>query len=376
MARYESGQQPGRLWLRTAVGLVVLLAFALPLMACTSTGTTEPAATDSGPEFDPSSMTWNPGALAQAAPCLVGWRTGGEGVPGALTVLSGASDGDPVIWRAPVEPDLAYLQLIEIDPRGHRMIGALFTQERGAEPRTRTLLFAADGSVSDLPHPEGFEGIADVAFTDDGILAVAYHATVDDFRTTVGLVSPDGGWTPLVVEGDLPEYQFIEAVLTRAGSEMVGLVLKIPGGTGDRDDDLLVLARRSGSRLGVETSPYYDDSLPGAQSLWSADGVVFPRMWSMTDGESTPTLVRVEWIGSEWVESELAEPGSVPVGLDGGGVVISDAAGGYWLREIGDDPHGAGSKLLYLARGEMTPRATGTDISDVDWFAWVEGEAR
>ncbi len=320
--------------------------------------------------FDPLEMTWSPHSLANAAPCLVGWRS--EGASGALVTLSGPTPAE-VLWRTPAQAGPLYMRLIAVDPAGSCMAGEVYSDEWGAEPAQRVLLFEPDGSVRDLPRPDGYEGVSDVVFCDAGALAIAYHATLDEFQTTLGLVAPGGQWRQLTLEGDVPPHQFIESLSARPGSDLVGLVLKTAGDVDDRDEGLLVLARLEDSKLTVVTPPFCDDSLPGAQPLLDADGVVYARLWSTKEGVSAPTLMRVEWNGAEWVETEILAPGAVAAGPETGQAVAQGLDGGYWIRDAKGDAHGEGSTLLHLAPGAIAPEPAGVDISGVDWFSWVEG---
>jgi hypothetical protein len=277
-----------------------------------------------------------------------------------------------VIWQAPPVGE-TYLQPIEVDPHGLRLIAEAYSTVTGVGVCSQTLLFRTDGTVVEVEVPAGFDGVVDVAFIGAEVLAVAYRATPDTFETALGLVSDAGTWVAVTIEGDLPEHHFVEACLVLPGTDTVALVLKVSGGDGDRDDDAIVLARLSGARLDVFTPPLFDDSLPGAQPLWDADGVVYPRLWNQVDGETAPVLVRAEWAAGQWVESEVLPSTALLLGPEMGEVVAQDASGTYWLRAT-DDQHGEVGNLLRLPYGARSPEPTGVDLSGITWFAWTEGE--
>lgn len=351
-----------------ALLLAAVLLASLSLVGCTRDESDD---ADQNTQPVPEEMTWQPQLLAEAAPCLVGWRTSADGSAGELVVLNDGSERD-AIWRTPLASGTAFLHVDGVDVDGSRMVGSLYTQVPGQEAQMQTLLFGTDGKVTEMARPDGFEGTADVAFVDGGVVALVYHATVDQFLTALGLVGSDGSWQSLVLEGEVPSHQFVESIVTSPGSDLVGLVLKLPGGEGDRDDDMFVLARLEERALVVVTPPYYDDSVVGAQPLWGADGIVFARMWTKQDGAFAPSVVRVEWDGSVWTEREVVASGLLQIGIESGQAVTSDSRGGYWLRSSGSDPHGVGSELRHLSAGSAIPEATGVDLSTVSWFAWVE----
>lgn len=350
----------------------VLIVTMCAVAACSCAA--EPGPTETEVEsrvFDPSTMTWSPRSLEEAAPCLVGWRVDGTG--GALTALSPVQSGDPVIWRTPNRMDSRQLYIVAVDSGARGMVGELYAYGEDGEPFQRALLFEPDGSVREMPRPQDKEGISSAAFFDAGVIAVAYHATLEEFQTSLGLVAPGEGWTPLELAGAVPEFQFVESVVARPGSSLVGLVLKVSGGPGDRDDDMLVMAELDGSTLTVVTPPFLDDSLPGAQPLLDADGVVYVRLWPLTDSGWTPSLMRVAWTGSGWEEQQLLPPGSVSAGPETGQAVAADASGGFWIRDAGSSDHGDGSRLTHLAAGASAPDTADADLGNVDWFGWVEG---
>jgi len=279
-----------------------------------------------------------------------------------------------VIWRAPDELGSRQIYVMAVDPKGDGMVAELYSEEETGEPYQRVVLFTEDGTAVEMPIPEDREGVSAVAYCDAGVLAVAYRATLEEFQTTVGLVKPGEGWTTLELSGDVPEHQFVESITARPGSDMVGLVLKVPGGPGDRDDDLLVLARIEGTRLTVVTPPYHDDSLPGAQPLMTSDGVVFMRLWPIVDGRWTPTLMAVSWDGASWIEREVLPPGTVAAGPETGQAAAQEPSGAFWVRDAGSGAHGQSSRLNRLEPGASQLDPTDVDLSEVGWFGWVEGE--
>lgn len=322
--------------------------------------------------FDPLTMTWSPASLAAAVPALVGWRAQADGSGGELRVLSQNSLPDPVIWRTPAEFTEGRLEIVEVAPDGSRMIGVLPADAGGDTLRTRMLLFDQSGAVQELAPPAGFDGFSDVAFVPGGVLAIAARASSDP-RTEVGRFDAEGRWQPFAIVGDLREYQTVEACLTRPGSDLVGLVLKLPGGAGNRDDGMFVLARVAEGALRVVTPAFYDDALLGSQALWDGNGVVYARLWHTPEGVLAPAFVRIEWGGVSWVERELVPAGTIALDVDAEQAIVHDALGGYWVRSA-PDAHLQGTTLLYVpAEGGLAP--TGIDVSSITWFGWVQGPA-
>jgi hypothetical protein len=136
---------------------------------------------------------------------------------------------------------------------------------------------------------------------------------------------------------------------------------------------MLVLARLQGSTLTVVTPPLYDDSLPGAQPLLDADGVTYARLWPIQDTGWTPTMIRAEWTGNEWRESDVLPAGSVSAGPETGQAIAQDPLGGYWIKDAGEDGHGGVSTLVHVAPGSTSAELTDIDMTNVDWFCWVTG---
>ena len=97
--------------------------------------------------------------------------------------------------------------------------------------------------------------------------------------------------------------------------------------------------------------------------LLDADGVVYVRLWSTTEGASAPTLMRVEWNGAEWLETEILAPGAIAAGPETGQAVAQGPDGGFWIRDTMGDAHGEGSTLLHLAPGAIACEPTGVDTS-------------
>jgi hypothetical protein len=354
---------------RRALTVLAVLALAAALGGCDRSEEQDRAARDDK-SFDVGAMTWSPSALADAAPGLVGWRSTNQG--GTLEVLT-ASEESAVIWESPKGEAAPLCQLMAVDPRAQRMVGELYgDRNEGAAPQ-HVVIFEPDGTVRDMPLPDGFEGVSDVAFCDAGIVVVANHATVETYETSLGLVEPGGGWTPLELAGSIPEHQFIESVAVLPGS-LIGLVMKIPGDIGDRDDDLLVLGALEGSTLTVETAPYYDDSLPYARPLGDAPGVVYARLWPVVDGVRKPSIVRAEWTGTEWIETSVLGGDSFGVGPETGQTVEQHPSGGYWIKDAQPYDHAEGSELLLLRPEEQQPTRMYTNMSGVSWFTWLVGE--
>jgi hypothetical protein len=235
------------------------------------------------------------------------------------------------------------------------------------------MLLGADASVEELPMPEGYEGVIGAAFAADGRpLVVVYHGTMETFETQLGTYTDDGVWQPVTIDGDLPEYQFVERIAAVPGTDVIGLVLKTPGGTGDRDDEALVLARLEGLALTSYTAAFRDDALTGATPLWGTAGVVYPRMPSVVGLPDVVDLVRVEWNAGAWTETVVAEGLPLASGVETGIVAAQAPTGRYWVRMVEEGPHGAGAMLGELDPVEDMLTPTSLELSGIDWFAWFE----
>ena len=355
------------------LGLALALLVSLLAGACTPKEQAEPApgaTQDTAPAFDPATATWNPGALVAAMPGIIGWQSVDAG-GGALVALS--SDGTAtVIWSSAPNEGLAS-DALAVDPTGPRVLCAASAVDGAAPVVSSLVMLGADASVEELPMPEGYEGVIGAAFAADGRpLVVVYHGTMETFETQLGTYTDAGVWQPMTIEGDLPEYQFVERIAAVPGTDAIALVLKTPGGTGDRDDEALVLARLEGLVLTSYTAAFRDDALPGATPLWGAAGVAYPRMPSVVGLPDVVDLVRVEWNAEAWTETVVAEGLPLASGVETGIVAAQAPTGRYWVRTVEEGPHGAGAMLGELDPAEDMLTPTSLDLSDIDWFAWFE----
>ncbi len=371
---YARHSAAGHGWRRiAAVGALVLAgAMVAAIAGCADDGGPVESA-EGGVQPDViAGLEWDPDAVAAIAPGLVGWRSPNDDAPGALVALSEEASA-VVLWESP-PPAEAWVQLTAVRPDGRAMVGVVSTSEGGGEPIEQTVVFGEDGSVDAIALPEGFGG-ARAAFVGDNIVLAAYHLTQDDIEDRLGVVSPDGQWADIEISGDLPSYQFIDAVVALPDSETVGLVLKLPGGTGDRDDDALVLGTLSGRTLDVWAGPLYDDALPGARALRDGEGVSFVQTWNMADGAWAPILVRAEWDGTSWIETALTAPGDIAVAVEAGEQLAVGAQGTYWVRTSVDPEYVGESTLLSVSAAGDGPAHTGIDVTDVSWFEWIAPSA-
>lgn len=351
-----------------ASGAALLATVLLGASACgRGPAPGEGGAADDG-AFDATSLVWEPDRLEAAMPALVGWRYATSGASGELTVISADGEGES-LWRPPAA-GAADVRVEEVAPDGSQMVGVAFSA--GDDPEVQWLHFLPDGSARSLPLPAGFDDVVDVAFSGERVLVLAQRATKERLETRVGLVTDEGTWEDVEIRGELPEHHFVESLAAQPGSDIVGVVLKAPGGTGDRDDDALVLTRRDGAVLDSYTPPFWDDALPGAQSLWDAEGVVYARWWNMADGTVAPVIVCAEWSEGAWRETVLSEPGALVIPLEMGEVVAQESAGSFLVRAVNSRSDDPTSELARVRRGSTDVEQTGADVTAVQWYTWVE----
>ena len=354
----------------TAIVLAtVLLAGAV---GCAEPPPEEPAVVeevDSG--FDVTSLRWDPPVLEDHLPGLVGWSRLNPADPGGLVAIP--ESGEPVtLWEAPAEDGVLCLPLA-VDAADPRMLVAVTSPGETGGQVTSLVLLGPDGDAQLLETPEGYEGVLSATFVGDGVVAVVSHATSETFETLPGTFTTSGAWEPLTLEGEVPEYQFIERVTAVPGTDAVALLLKTPGGTGDRDDEALVLARYEGDTLVTFTTAFRDDSLPGASPLWGSEGVVFARTWRVVDGAPVVDLVTAVWADGSWTERVLLEAAEIASGIETGQVAAQAEDGTLWVRSVGTGDHAEGGSLLRLDAQAATATDTGTGLAGVDWFAWLGG---
>lgn len=347
------------------LGLLLGVSLVAIAVGCASDGDQKPVA-ESG--WESVGITWTPDAIAGITPGLIGWRSPNDGTPGRLVTVG--TPVETVLWESPA-PEDAWVQLMSIRADGRQMIGFLDDSRPGESDTGKTVLFREDGSVVVLPVPEGYEAIQSATFVDDGVLAVAYHAAKEEFDTTIGLVSPEGRWQEVTLAGELPDYQFVDRVAVLPATGTVGIVLKLPGGTGDRDDSALVLASLDDGMLTAFTPALFDDALPGIEPLQDGEGVTYVRTWNIVDDEWKPILVTAEWDGSAWRERVLTEPGDLVVAIEGGRMVAHSPSGDYWVRMSSHAEFEGESTLMRLADGAEELEPMGIDVTGVDWFEWV-----
>jgi len=76
--------------------------------------------------------------------------------------------------------------------------------------------------------------------------------------------------------------------------------------------------------------------------------------------------------GAQWTETAVLEAAPIATGIQTGGVVAHSSSGTYWLRSaVSTDPP-AGPVLDRLDPGMSAPMPTAVDLSDVEWFTWLE----
>jgi hypothetical protein len=355
----------------TAVALALVLALAASLMlgpgGCAPKGPVEAEPPGAAPAPAVAPTEWEPDALSAVMPGLVGWRATAAG-GGELVGISPEGTAT-VVWAAPVADGGVSYTAIAVDADGPQVLCA------GAEAQTGAvrslLLLRADGRVEELAMPEGFDGVTSGTFVSGRPLAVLTHATSTEYTSQIGTFSDGGAWQPVELTGRLPDYQFVERIALVPDTDAVAVVLKTPGGPGDRDDEALVLARFEGGALTAYTEAFRDDALVGAMPLWGAEGVVYPRTPSRVGLEGVVDLVRAVWTGTAWQEEVVTEGAPLATGIETGIVAVQDPSGLYWVRQAGEGPHGAGTTLASfdVARDMIVPYSA--DLSDIDWFVWL-----
>ncbi|MBN2248649.1 MAG: hypothetical protein JW733_08110 [Coriobacteriia bacterium] len=361
-------------WRRRSRATVIMLAGVLlaGTVGCAEPLPEEPAVVeeaDSG--FDVTSLRWDPSAVEGHLPGLVGWSRLNAADPGGLVAIP--ESGEPVtLWEAPAEDGVLYLPLA-VDATGPRMLVAVTSKGETGDEVTSLVLLGPDGDAQLLETPEGYEGVLSATFVGEGVIAVVSHATSETFETLPGTFTTSGAWEPLALEGEVPAYQFIERVTTVPDTDAVALLLKTPGGTGDRDDEALVLAKYEGGTLVTFTTAFRDDSLPGASPLWGSEGVVFPRTWRVADGAPVVDLVTAVWADGEWTERVLLEAAAIASGIETGQVATQAEDGTLWVRSAGTGDHAEGGSLLRLDAQATTATEMGTGLAGVDWFVWLGG---
>ena len=329
----------------------------------------QPSADEPG-TFDVASLAWDPSAVAARAPGLVGWQRSSATDPGALVALSPADGVITPLWTVPTDAGVTCVPLA-LDGSGQRMLLEVRSRDASGIPAPLLVMVGVDGAGRALDLPAGYEGVSSATFAGGRALVVASHATPSTFETSIGVFSGDGAWRTVPLEGRTPEYQFVEWVAAVPGTDVFAVLLKTPGGTGDRDDDALVLARFDSDVLTVQTDAFGDDSLPGASPLHGAEGVVYPRTWREVAGVPVVDLVIARWTGTAWEERIALDAGPIASGIETGHVVCQGADGTLWIRsaaEGANDPI-----LLSLDSRGAKPRYTAAALGTIDWFGWIDG---
>lgn len=347
------------------------LAVAVLLVAggCAPVSSKAPAASaDQQPgSFDPATAVWNPSALAGAAPGLIGWRSSSSG-GGALVAFTDEAT-ETVVWSA-APKDGTGLLVVAVDPLAPRVLCAAVSADQSVGS---LVLLDADGTVEELPMPEGYEGVIGAVFVADGRpLVVVYHTTTETFDTQLGVYERNGTWRPVSLAGELPEHQFVERIHQVPATDAVALVLKTPGGEGDRDDEALVLARLEGEKLVSYTAAFRADALVGATPLWGVEGVSYPSPSNADEPIGPMDLIQVAWNGRTWVETPVAQGLALASGVETGLVTAHAPDGTFWVRSVGKGPHGLGTSLASIEPKGVGLVSTGLDLTDIDWFAWHE----
>jgi hypothetical protein len=238
---------------------------------------------------------------------------------------------------------------------------------------TGLVMMGPDGTSREMELPEGYESVSSATFVGGRALVVAYHATQTTFETQIGVFSEAGEWQSVSLEGPLPDHQFVEWVASAPGIDGVAVLLKVPGGVGDRDDDALVFARFESGVLRAYTDAFMDDSLPAASPLYAAEGVVYPRTWREVDGVPVVDLIVARWNGTAWDEETVLADGAIASGIETGHVAAQGADGALWIRSAPDDAGRA--TLMRLEGSAAKPQPTATVLDSIDWFAWIDGGA-
>jgi hypothetical protein len=323
---------------------------------------------DDGPAAE-AAIKWDAALLEKSEPCLMGWRGNSDG-SGALVALS--PDGEEIqLWEAPVGVRYSFAD-VELSSGRMAVITAPIDPTVPTPGDQRLAIVSRDGEVVGPTLPEEFGSVWSASFGPDGrLIVLAARFGTDEMDTALGAVGADGTWRDLLIEGELPDYHFVEKAMPIPGSDAVALVLKLPGAPGNRDDEALVLARLAGDTLKVFTPEFADDSLVSAAPLWAAEGVVFPRTWREVAGQPVVDLIEVVFDGSAWAERTLVEAGELATGIETGEVVAAAPDGVYWLRSAPTGSHGAGSKLMKLDAKTLKMETAAVDLGDIEWFRWL-----
>jgi hypothetical protein len=355
---------------RTVVFCVMwVVSIAALLSGCTGEAVQSvegPAAEGTEPP-EATTLTWDPSVVLPAEPGLVGWSRAGAKDVGALVSISPDSAGFDVLWQPPEGSGVIHTPLA-LDAESRKMLLEVMPDDAIGGQAVGLVMLEPDGSARELELPAGYEGISSATFVDGRALVVVNHATSETFDTLIGLYSESGAWQPVDLAGPLPDHQFVEWAVAVPGTDSVAVLLKVPGGTGDRDDDALVLTRLDGGTLSAYTDAFMDDSLPGASTLYGDEGVLYPRTWREVDGAPVVDLVIARWNGSAWDEVVFETPG-IASGIETGRVAAQGPDGTLWLRS---EPADAGMRLASMREGAADTVPTDVSMDSIDWFTWVD----
>ncbi|MGB4593857.1 MAG: hypothetical protein WBI63_08815 [Coriobacteriia bacterium] len=352
------------------IAIAAVTAMGLLTVGCsTAPRSGEPPATGTeggSTAFDTATLGWSPSALDAHLPGIVGWRQPTATGPGMLVVAS--KEGSPaVVWEA---PDGVACRAVGLDAsRGTLacVVGAL----DGREFAEAAYLLGADGSVTDVALPDGYDTLSSFAFLADGsALALVTRYGAESIESTIGLVARDGSWSEVALAGTLPAFQFVENLFAIPASDKIAVVLKTQGSPADRDDEALVIASYSAGLLTSLTPAYREDSLPNAVPLWGETGVLFVRTWGThAPGEPVADLVKAVFANGQWQESVLVKDGDITTGIESGTVAVAGPDGLILVRSAGAEGEPQGSHLLQVgAAGVLTDARI--DVADISGLLW------
>lgn len=316
--------------------------------------------------FDTGSLGWDPSALRAHLPGVVGWRQSSPTGPGELVVLS-AEGSAAVVWEA---PEGVSCRPVGLDSSRGVLACSVGALDGRAFPEA-TYLCGADGSVTAVRVPAGYDTLTSFAFLGDGSgIAIATKYASDSIDSTIGLVAVDGSWKPVALDGTLPEYQFVENLFAIPATDKLAVVLKTEGTPANRDDEALVIASYSDGALSSLTPAFREDSLPNAAPLWGESGVLFVRSWrTKSTGGVVADLVKAVFVDGQWKESILVPDGGITTGIESGTVAVAQPDGALLVRSAGSPGDPQGSELLRIgASGALAPAGIG--VADITGLLW------
>lgn len=352
------------------IAIAVVTAMGLLAAGCSTApkSSTSPSVDrDDGPAaFDTSTLGWSPSALNAHLPGIVGWRQPTATGPGMLVVAS--KEASPiVVWEAPAGVTCRAVGLDASRGTLACVVGA----PDGREFPEAAYLLGADGSVTTVALPEGYDTLSSLAFLADGsALALVTRYGTEAIESTIGLVAQDGSWRDVALAGTLPRFQFVENLFAIPASDKIAVILKTQGSPADRDDEALVIASYASGALTSLTPAYREDSLPNAVPLWGEAGVLFVRTWgTRTPGKPVADLVKAVFSDGQWQESVLVKDGDITTGIESGTVAVAGPDGSILVRSAGAEGAQQGSHLLQVGAAGA-PVDAGIDVADVSGLLW------